>query len=202
MIVKVCGIKTQTNYSAVSELEIDMIGLNFYPHSKRFVGEKLIDDILTQKQRVGVFVNETLEKVLKMAKLHDLDYIQLHGNESPSYCQTLKEKHRIIMVFSIETETDLQKTKEYNFCDYFLFDTKTPLYGGSGKKFDWKILDAYTDNVGFLIAGGIGPQDFKMINDIDHPQFKGIDINSKFEDAPGLKNIEMIKQFLKDIKHD
>lgn len=194
MKVKVCGITEQANYDAISN-QVSMIGFNFYRPSKRFIGMNTIVKS-SNAIHVGVFVNAPLDEISIAAKTYALDYIQCHGGESIDYCKKLSEDFKIIKVFSIANEEDLSFTKDFAFCDYFLFDTKTKDFGGSGQKFDWTILDAYDGDVPFLLAGGLGPQDAAIIKNIDHAQFAGIDINSKFETQPGIKDIDMINAFL------
>jgi len=198
MIVKVCGIRSQTNYHQLSG-DIDMIGINFYPKSKRYIGVQTLNK-KDQAVFVGVFVNEDLEKVWTAAENYSLDYIQCHGHESVEYCEVLKEDYRVIKVFSIDQETDFAQIENYAFCDYFLFDTATKDFGGSGQKFDWESLKNYKGSTRFLLAGGISPKDVQAIKRIKHPAFAGVDINSKFEDSPGIKNAAAVNNFVQKIK--
>jgi phosphoribosylanthranilate isomerase len=200
MKVKVCGIKNQINLEGISTLPIDMIGLNFYSKSSRFVDQYLnTDGCPDHISKIGVFVNHDIEDLKRLIKKYKLDYIQLHGNESPEYVNQLTPNFKVIKAISIENKSDFQETAKYDNCSYFLFDTRTHLFGGSGNKFNWSFLNAYEGETPFLLAGGIGPNDYRRILDIDHHSFDGIDINSKFEIEPGIKDVNLIKAFLKKI---
>ncbi|HWS00731.1 MAG TPA: phosphoribosylanthranilate isomerase, partial [Prolixibacteraceae bacterium] len=153
----------------------------------------------------GVFVNETVEEVVAKCEEYRLDYIQLHGNESPDYLNRLRKKInasvKLIKAFSIRTEEDLQATSGYEgLCEYFLFDTATGGYGGSGKSFDWSILQHYKGSAPFLLSGGIGPDSFEPLMNFQHPKLAGLDLNSRFELKPGLKNAPLLSEFIQKIK--
>ncbi|MFT4533730.1 MAG: phosphoribosylanthranilate isomerase [Saprospiraceae bacterium] len=203
MVIKVCGIKTKENVELISTMKIDMVGLNFYPSSVRYITRDIpaehFDMLPIEIKRVGVFVNETMENIDSIALKFSLDYIQLHGDESVSFCKSVASKHKIIKVFRVDNQTDLTKIPEYAFADYYLFDTATKNFGGSGKKFDWSKLDEYKGEIPFLLSGGIGPTDAKIVRSYIHPLYKGIDINSKFESVPGIKNPELIIPFIKQL---
>ncbi len=198
MKIKVCGLKYQDNINALTGMNIDMIGYNFYPQSKRYVDIRLSHN--KDIAAVGVFVKEEIDTVIHIANTYNLSYIQCHGDESVDYCKELKKHQGVIKVFRVTEDFDFSVTELYSFCDYFLFDTHTTAFGGSGHQFDWDTLDKYRGTVPFLLAGGIGPEDADRLRQIKHPQFLGVDINSKFEYAPGLKNIDLIQSFVKDIK--
>ena len=204
MIVKVCGLIDETNLVEITNLNIDMIGLNFYKPSKRYLGEKrkeFNELIPSSIARVGVFVNEELDKVLELADMYNLDMAQLHGSESMDYCKIVQDKLMVIKAFGIEEKTQIDEVvKGYGNCEYLLFDTKSPQHGGTGRKFDWNTLKTYTKNTPFLLSGGIGPTDYQDILDIDHPAFSGVDINSKFESEPGIKIVEKVSFFVDKIK--
>lgn len=204
MVIKVCGIKTKENIELISKLEVDMIGLNFYPPSVRYIdpSNHTQDFSILPKEmkRVGVFVNETAETINNIAAKFHLDYIQLHGDEDVIFCKLVAEHHKIIKVFRIADQTDFKTIADYSFADYFLFDTATKHFGGSGKKFDWSILDDYNGDTPFLLSGGIGPRDADLIKIYAHPQYSGIDINSKFESAPAIKDPELLIPFINEIK--
>ncbi len=198
MIVKVCGMRDAENIREVEALGIDLMGFIFWSKSSRYVSEKP-DYLPTKCKRVGVFVDEDIEVVKKIAQDYALDYIQLHGNETPDYCALLKG-HKLIKAFNIATAEDFVKTKPYEgIVDYFLFDTKGKSVGGNGEKFDWSVLDDYHGTTPFILSGGIGPDDTARIRSFHHPQLAGIDLNSKFEDAPALKNIQKLKTFLEQL---
>jgi len=203
MIIKVCGITQPEQYNELSCLNTDMIGFNFYTKSPRYIDHPIHADTNGAAKNVGVFVNATIGNVMDKVTTHKLDFVQLHGDEPPEYCREIMDRVEIIKVFRVDYSFDFAVTKVFDdSATYFLFDTKTPLFGGSGEKFDWQKLNEYTGNTPFIISGGIKPADADEILRIKHDQFAGIDINSGFEESPGIKNIESIKQFLKYIKNE
>lgn len=189
------------NIRAIEELGVDMVGFIFYPKSPRCLCERPAYLPISAK-RVGVFVNESKENVRMYADRFALDYIQLHGNESPEYCRSLRNNGlHLIKAFSISLPKDLQAISAYNdLCDYYLFDTKTPQYGGSGNQFDWNLLNRYNGDASFLLSGGINPYSAKALREFHHPRLAGIDINSRFETAPGIKDVERIGRFLDELR--
>lgn len=201
MKIKVCGLRDISNINALNKIQIHFIGLNFYRKSKRYIDHNQAYLLSNYKEhkKVGVFVNARKQYLLDMVKIYGLEYVQLHGNESPSYVKAVKEHVKVIKVFSIQTEEDFKNIELYKDCDFFLFDTKTPDYGGSGKKFDWALLNNYKGKTKFFLAGGIGPDDVARIKLINHPSFHALDINSAFEIEPGVKDIEQIIQFLNNL---
>jgi phosphoribosylanthranilate isomerase len=180
----------------------------FYPFSPRYVNSQATADTvvsLKETGRVGVFVNERLEVVLRKSSLYHLDFLQLHGNETPEYLSALKKlvpgNIRFIKAFSIRSAKDLDLTTEYEgHCDYFLFDTPTGGYGGSGLTFDWNILHNYAGATPFLLSGGIAPDSMEALDKFQHPRWAGVDLNSKFETAPGYKDDALLTDFIKNIK--
>ena len=160
-------------------------------------------------KRVGVFVDDMPQNIVTRVYNFYLDMVQLHGEESPVMIDNLKRTLdpdirpvKVIKAIPIETVDDFEKCKEYEGCvDYFLFHNKCEEKGGSGKQFDWNLIEAYKGNVPFLISGGIGMEDVERIKAISHPLFAGIDINSKFETEPGVKDVEAIKRFLEKLKN-
>jgi phosphoribosylanthranilate isomerase len=150
---------------------------------------------------VGVFVDENAFEIMALAKNLGLEWVQLHGNENPKTCQMLKRQGlKIIKAFSVDENFNFAITQQYEkVANFFLFDTKTKSHGGSGEKFDWAILEKYDGHIPFFLSGGIGPDDVESILKINHPKLTGVDINSGFEDAPGLKNIEKLKKFITKI---
>ncbi len=194
MKLKVCGMKYPENILEVSKSLSDFMGFIFWEQSSRYF-EGDIPQLPKTIKKVGVFVNEDLEKVMSIIKKHQLDVVQLHGNESVDYCKKLKKQHvEIIKVFSIADNFDFDILIEFElFADYFLFDTKGKLPGGNGVPFDWKILQNYNSKIPLFLSGGIGIEDIKNIKNLNLPIF-GIDVNSRFETQPGLKNIELIRQ--------
>ena len=198
MIIKTCGMRDADNIRAVSELHIDWMGFIFWAPSSRYVSEKP-SFLPTRQKRVGVFVDARIEEVKSKADEYALDLIQLHGSESPAFCERLKANSRqqLIKAFNIATQEDLEQTIPYEgLVDYFLFDTKAKMVGGNGTQFDWSVLSAYQGNTPFLLSGGIGPDDAEKVRNFHHPQLAGIDLNSRFELSPALKDIEKLKQFI------
>ena len=196
-------MKYSDNMDELSSLAVDMMGLIFYPPSPRYVMEQEGDLLKSPKKlnRVGVFVNEEIETVLHTADRFDLDWVQLHGNESSQYCIKIRKAVPVIKAFSISNRDDFEQTKVYEgCCDLFLFDTKTPYHGGSGQKFDWSLLDSYIGNTPFLLSGGIAADDAPVIKRIKHPLLYGVDLNSRFETQPGIKDINLLKQFIKELQ--
>ena len=206
LIIKVCGMRDAANIVALSQLPIDYMGFIFYPPSPRFVGDILNNAVLEQIpksiKKIGVFVNETLKDVERTAEKFKLDGIQLHGSEISDYCLALKDKgYIVIKAFKGETETLTCETAAYRFaCDYFLFDTPSIRYGGSGRKFDWSILEQQKLHRPFFLSGGIDLEDVERIKSIAIPELYAVDINSRFEISPGIKDIEKIKKFIEKIR--
>lgn len=199
-IIKVCGMTESDNIRAVDALGVDMIGFIFYPKSPRYI-YSIPDYLPAQAKRVGVFVNETKDNIIMYADRFDLNYIQLHGEESPDYCRNLQSHGlHIIKSFLISLPKDLNNTIDYEgICDYYLFDTRTASYGGSGRQFDWSILQQYNCKTPFLLSGGINPYSVKALKEFRHPQLAGFDINSRFETQPGIKDAQRIECFLKEL---
>ena len=206
------------NIRDISALGVDMIGLIFYPPSPRYVqqfssGAGIIPDYAPDMGktplRVGVFVDDMPQNIVTRVYNYKLDYIQLHGNELRETLENLratidpdiKPKIKIIKAISVSSAEDIKKYKEYvGAADLFLFDTKCKTVGGSGELFDWQVLQAYDGDVPFLLSGGIGPDDAERIKNFHHPKCIGIDLNSKFEIEPALKDVEKLKQFLVKVK--
>jgi phosphoribosylanthranilate isomerase len=204
--IKVCGMRDTENVREVSKLRPDFLGFIFYPASKRFVGENpdvsMLLSVSKRIKKVGVFVNEENEKVLKIASRYNLDLLQLHGSETPKDCRTLKSAgYQVIKAFGMEPAFNYTTLMPYlQCCDYFLFDTKSDQFGGVGQKFNWEKIREYKYNVPFFLSGGIGPEDHAMILEIQHPAMVAIDINSQFETEPGLKNVSLVRNFIKRLK--
>lgn len=208
MIIKVCGMRDAENIRQVEALGIDWLGLIFAPKSSRYVAEPP-EYLPTRCKRVGVFVDATIPEVVRRIDDFRLDIVQLHGHESPSYIAELRKARAvsIIKVFSIATAADLRETIPYGqagcgFPDYFLFDTKGPLAGGNGTQFDWSVLSAYDGPIPFLLSGGIGPDDAERLRAFHHPKCIGIDLNSRFEVAPALKDVALLHEFIKKIRYE
>jgi len=197
-------MKFTKNREEVENLSVDFLGFIFYPKSKRFVGDGAEPGLFNSaKPKVGVFVDENAFEILGLAKNFGFEYTQLHGNENPKTCKLLRNQGlKVIKVFNLNESFKFKKLQEYETAvDYFLFDTKTDLPGGSGKKFNWEILEKYSGKVPFFLSGGIGPDDAEKIKEMKHPQLFGIDLNSGFEDEPGLKNVEKLKGFIEELNN-
>ena len=154
---------------------------------------------------VGVFVDDMPQNIVTAVYNYHLSYVQLHGDESPVMIDNLRRtlvpdivpQIKIIKAISVSSAEDLKRYEQYEgHVDLFLFDTKCKGYGGSGQKYDWSVLEAYTGQTPFLLSGGIGPDDADRLRDFHHPQCAGIDLNSKFETAPGMKDINLLQNFL------
>ena len=199
-------MKYPDNIREVSSLHPDFMGFIFYSNSPRFVGRldvNTLGALPTAIKKTGVFVNENLENILTAISKYNLDAVQLHGADNRKLCRKIRQeaKTMVIKVFPIMDASNFRVTGDYEeVADYFLFDTKTDLYGGSGQKFNWNILQEYTGNKSFLLSGGIGADDVKAIRAIEHPLLAGVDLNSKFELKPGLKNVALLKQFIDELK--
>ena len=206
MKIKICGMKFPNNIDEVGELQPDFMGFIFYPKSKRFVGEnfspELIQNLPKSTKKVGVFVNESPEIILKKVNKYKLDFVQLHGNESVTDCKFLKSKNiEIIKAFSVDETFDFAVLKSYEaVCDYFLFDTKTPTYGGSGKTFDWQLLEKYSLNKPFFLSGGLSLESIEIIKKLNYPMLVGLDFNSQLENEDFKKNIEKVTEVILQIR--
>lgn len=207
--VKVCGMKYADNIEALSHLSVDYIGFICYPKSPRYIGFN--NEVLAQNmakinssiQRVGVFVNASLEDIKASVEQYHFDLVQLHGGESPSFCKQVQGFIPVIKAFSLDGKEDLKAIADYEqACSYFLFDTKTTAYGGSGRKFNWDLLEAYNGTTPFLLSGGIGIGDAYRIKETNHPFLLGVDLNSRFEIEPGLKNINQLETFIKQLNDE
>lgn len=197
--LKVCGMRDPANMEELGEAGPDFMGLIFYPRSKRYVGDDFDEEAIPKgpMKRVGVFVNEDPEGIVEKVKKYGLNLIQLHGTEPVEHCRLYQQRIPVIKVLSVLDELPHQVIREYEpYVDYFLFDTKTPEYGGSGKKFDWEILREYSSKVPFFLSGGIGPDDIETIRDLDIPHLHAIDVNSGVEVEPGLKDMEKVGELI------
>lgn len=202
MEIKVCGMREVGNIqSLIAEVKPDWLGLIFYPKSPRFVTEDRavkLKEIAVKK--VGVFVNESEVEILRKVGLFQLSAIQLHGNESAEIVKKLSERTpcELWKVVSVSEKIDWKSLEAYlPFVSKFLFDTATKAHGGSGQKFDWSVLETYPFDKGFLLSGGLDEESVEEIAALRKriSKLEGVDLNSRFEDAPGLKNIEKLKKF-------
>lgn len=219
MIVKVCGLRDGENIRQVAELGVDWIGMIFWEKSPRNVTmipshagilpDRAMDMGDFKAKRVGVFVDEMPQSIITRVVNFKLDLIQLHGKETPTLIRNLRRTLdpdirlgiQVIKAISVSCREDIAAYKNYADCvDYFLFDTKCPTVGGSGNQFDWSVLEAYDGDIPFLLSGGIGPDDAERIKAFHHPKCIGIDLNSRFEIEPALKDINKLKEFLEKVK--
>lgn len=203
MIIKVCGMREPENIRAVEALGIDLMGFIFWPRSSRFVGEK--PSYLPRNcRRVGVFVDAALPDILAAGEDFRLDVIQLHGHESPEAIAALKACIPgvcVVKSLAVAGLEDLEQTEDYaDVCDAFLFDTKGRLPGGNGRQFDWSVLQRYQGRLPFLLSGGIGPDDAQRIRAFQFPGCIGIDLNSRFETEPGVKDVDALRTFIETIR--
>jgi phosphoribosylanthranilate isomerase len=224
IIIKVCGMRDSENIRQVAALGVKWIGMIFWNQSPRNVtmiptyagiipdrsslnGQNSSSDI----QRIGVFVDEMPQNIITRVINFQLDIVQLHGHESPTLIRNLRRTLdpdmrpgvKIMKTISIGSEEDIEVYKTYTNCvDYFLFDTKCATKGGSGQHFDWNVLQAYDGTLPFMLSGGIGPDDVERIKAFQHPQCMGIDLNSRFESEPGIKDVEKIRHFLANLQAD
>lgn len=204
MKIKVCGMKVLENIEQLSKLDIDYIGLIFYSKSPRACDPKTINWAALEeidKEFVGVFVNTSIEDLLSTIEGSPINTLQLHGNESPEYCQELKSKgYTIIKAFGVGNDFRWQSCKEYlESVDYFLFDTQSKNHGGTGKKFDWEVMKSYPYNKPFLLSGGISLDDLSTLQELKLNRMLGVDVNSRFEIEPGIKKIDDINIFTKGL---
>jgi len=204
--IKICGMRHQENIEKISSLNPDMLGFIFFPSSKRFAGETLdpshLSGIPKNTNRTGVFVNETTEQIMNIVSKYSLDFVQLHGNESPEQCRLVKEKGiGVIKTFGISENFNFGKCSDYMpYTDFFLFDTSTPDFGGSGNKFRWEELNNYNLAHPFFLSGGISADDIENLLSLSVEGFYGIDVNSRFETEPGLKNYKILEKFISEIR--
>lgn len=206
MKVKVCGLNDSKNIGQLKGLGLDFMGFIFYERSKRSIyhGDFSLELVnsLSGVKKVGVFVDSPLDVIFEAAKHYQLDYIQLHGAESPEYCLNVKAKGlKVIKAISISNELPTEYLKTYEACiDLFLLDTSGKDKGGNGIKFNWEILEDYRLEIPFMLAGGISLDDAVEIKGLNIKELYGVDLNSKFELEPGLKDINKVKQFIEEIK--
>ena len=200
MNFKVCGLKHPENIKQTAELKPNYMGFIFYPQSKRFVGEDfIIPAIPSEIKKVGVFVNASATYIIDKIDQYKLDLIQLHGDEKPDFCEVFNHLIPVIKAFGIDESFDFKKLEAYKeCCSYFLFDTKTTEYGGSGKSFDKKILEKYDNSIPFFLSGGLGLEEVEKLVS-EKSKIYAIDVNSKFEIEPGLKDIKKLKQLADEL---
>lgn len=198
-------MRDSCNIAETGRLMPDMMGFIFYSGSPRYAGTlkpETVTALPEQIERVGVFVNEKPGVILELVMRYGITTLQLHGNESPSDCDFFRKKgFRVIKAFGIADKIDFRKTGSYEGkCDFFLFDTRTGNYGGSGHSFNWQMLSAYRGTTPFLLSGGISPEHLPAIRQMKHPFFAGVDLNSRFECFPGYKDAPRLALFLNALR--
>jgi phosphoribosylanthranilate isomerase len=204
--IKICGMRESDNIKEAADLKPDLLGFIFYSHSLRYAYEILDPEITASLpgniRKTGVFVNADYNYITRIIRKYPMDIVQLHGAETPELCRQLtNEGIAVIKAFNTNERTDFNLYSDFiPYTEYFLFDAKASGYGGSGKKFDWKMLDRYDLGHPFFLSGGINSNDVKNILEISNPSFYGIDLNSRFEIKPGLKDIRALKTFISDIR--
>jgi len=204
--IKICGMRDPENISKICKTNPDYIGFIFFSGSSRYIGEDpdsyVFDNVPEGIFKVGVFVNETINKIISIQKKYHLDVIQLHGRESVEECRELRDNNiKVIKAFSVGDDFDFNSLKKYEtFVDYFLFDTKGKFYGGNGKKFNWSVLNNYKGPVPFFLSGGIESSDAEEINKFNHPFCYAVDVNSGFEIKPGYKDFKKVTAFIQSVR--
>jgi phosphoribosylanthranilate isomerase len=209
MLIKICGLRQVENILNVSALSPDYYGLIFYEKSMRYVPDDVAESLSALGLPfVGVFVDASVKDILAKIKTFHLAAVQLHGNESVAFIQYLKvvllENNlpdiKIFKAFGISEDADFQEVMSFcEYCDLFIFDTKTPLHGGSGVSYDWSILSHYFGATPFLLSGGIGADDAVRVRTFSHQQFAGVDLNSRFERDAAWKDVDLLKEFLENL---
>ena len=208
MKVKVCGITEVGQMRDLQQLGVDYAGMIFYDQSKRFAGDKLKDESTTVKAlsiaKVGVFVNADIEQVKTLIAEYGLTAVQLHGDETDEYCLDLMDKAKVIKVFRIADQQDINElVKPFEeVCDYYLFDTNIETYGGSGLQFNWQMIEKAVINKPFFLSGGIGIEDVEKIKAFKHPYFYGVDVNSRLELSPGIKDMQVVADFIQELNQN
>ena len=206
MKIKICGIKQKENLQEIIKLKPDFIGFNFYPVSPRFIDNCLspVDLAVIPRniKKTGVFVNQDEYEISGIQWKYGLDYVQLHGDETPEVCKGLQSSGvRVIKAFRVDENFEFKELSYYiPFCDFFLFDALTEKFGGSGHKFDWGLLHKYDLGHPFFLSGGIAPEDAPGIRELSFSALAGVDINSRFEIQPGVKNILKLSEFMNSVR--
>ena len=198
-------MKHAANIAAVADLRPDYLGFICYEKSPRYISEvsaELIKYVPQEIKTVGVFVDEDLEIVKSLVAKNYLKAVQLHGKESVAYCEDMKKTGvEVVKAFGIHPDFDFSVLEAYEpVVDYFLFDTQTPVHGGSGKVFDWTLLNHYQLNKPYFLSGGIDLMHAGQIKEIKDERLYAVDINSKFELEPGLKDVDKLNEFFNHIK--
>jgi len=201
--IKVCGMREPANIQALALLPIDYMGFIFYEKSARYTPNLPNISIPASIKKTGVFVNAE-QAVIHKKIAQGLQAVQLHGQESPMYCEQVKtQRTEIIKAFGIDTSTSWESLAPYvGIVDYFLFDTSSPQHGGTGRSFNWELLKAYPYDVPYFLSGGLDLVNIPNALAIKDERLIGLDINSKFEVEPGIKDIDKLQKALKIIRHE
>lgn len=204
--VKVCGLREAPNIAAVGALRPDYMGFIFYPKSPRNcmgMPERLLAAVPQGVETVAVTVDMEAGEVSGLCARYGFTTVQLHGNETPEDCRRLRdERLRIWKAVAAATEADIAGAARYeDAADMLVFDTASAQKGGSGRKFDWGMLEAYKGETPFILSGGIGPDDAEALLKLHHPMLAGVDLNSRFEAAPALKNVGLLRKFIDTLRN-
>jgi len=206
MKIKVCGLRDAENLKEIAALGPDFLGFIFYDQSPRFVGDDLNEDVVKSLPRsirkVGVFVNASPDYILRNVKKYDFQYVQLHGNETPEYCRSLRNRGiSLIKAFRVDESFNFSMLNNYKaHCDFFLFDAKGDQPGGNGITFDWSILRRYDNEKPFLISGGIGLDNLDQLDQLKGMKLYGVDVNSQVEVSPGVKDVAKVKELIDRVR--
>ncbi|MFV0606223.1 MAG: phosphoribosylanthranilate isomerase [Niabella sp.] len=208
--IKVCGMTQLQQVHQLIAMQVDYAGFIFYDKSPRYVVGKMLpedfNNIPIDIKKVGVFVNETVKNILSIVHTYGLNYVQLHGDETSDFCKELAAEVPIIKAFRVSDKEDILKiTKPYmDSAAYFLFDTKAAAYGGTGKKFNWKVFENVQIGKPWFLSGGIGPEDSFLVNEFikngNAKELLALDLNSKFETEPGAKDMNLLSDFVRQYK--
>lgn len=198
MKIKICGLKHPENINAIAGLVPDYMGFICYAPSPRYatgLQTKTLDGLPETIFKTAVFVNEDPETITKLLDTYNFDAIQLHGNEDAKFCDMFRERVTVIKAFGVDKDFVFDRLNEFeDSVDYFLFDTRTNKHGGSGISFDWSLLENYKLDIPFFLSGGLSLDNLDEVKLIGHPQFYGVDLNSRFEIEPGLKDMDKLKK--------
>lgn len=206
MKIKVCGLRDADNLKEIAALNPDFVGFIFYDQSPRFVGEDLDEEAVKSLPRsirkVGVFVNASPDYILRSVKKYGFQYVQLHGNETPEYCRSLRNRGiSLIKAFRIDESFNFSMLNNYKaHCDFFLFDAKGDQPGGNGIAFDWSILKRYDNEKPFFISGGIGLNNLDQLTQLKGMKLYGVDVNSQVEIAPAVKDVAKVKELIDRVR--
>jgi phosphoribosylanthranilate isomerase len=204
MKIKVCGMENPENIAAVANLQPDFMGFIAYNQSPRYIGDLPADVLNTLPDAIcktGVFVNEDAEKIISLINQYGFNAVQLHGSETPEFCNALRHHATVIKAFGMADDFDFAHLDQYaGKADYLMFDTKTIGHGGSGQIFNWEILERYTLDTPFFICGGLSLENVEKVKQIKHPALYGVDLNSRFETQPGLKNVDQLREAFKILR--